>query len=178
MTSLPKLSCFCVILALILTASAEAKSPFLGGLGVPPGVAGGSGMIHCKTPLSGGLGIPGSIYTNWGFGSLGFPFWGYVPTFDQQYWLDYYRIPYFSKHPPVYYSYPVPRTYGYSPYAYPAGTRTPEIKPVGPIIQNKYVPQNAAATLDRVTAAPLRLKNPYLLGTGVESSLAAAGDNP
>ena len=35
--------------------------------------------------------------------------------------------PYFSLHPPVYYSYPVPRTYGYSPYAYPGTVMTPEI---------------------------------------------------
>ena len=36
-------------------------------------------------------------------------------------------IPYYSMHPPVYYSYPVPRAYGWSPWAYPPGTMTPEI---------------------------------------------------
>ena len=37
-------------------------------------------------------------------------------------------IPYYAAHPPVYYSYPVPRPYGFSPYAYPPGTMTPEPK--------------------------------------------------
>lgn len=43
--------------------------------------------------------------------------------------LDYpteRRVPYFAAHPPVYYSFPVPRTYGYSPFAYPPSARTPE----------------------------------------------------
>lgn len=39
------------------------------------------------------------------------------------------RIPYYALYPPVYYSYPVPRTYGYSPFAYPPGVMTPEVAP-------------------------------------------------
>ncbi len=35
--------------------------------------------------------------------------------------------PYFALHPPVYYSCPVPRSYGYSPYAYPPCVQTPEV---------------------------------------------------
>jgi hypothetical protein len=35
--------------------------------------------------------------------------------------------PYFALHPPVYYSYPVPRPYGYSPFAYPGWVRTPDV---------------------------------------------------
>ena len=38
---------------------------------------------------------------------------------------DNYRIPYYALYPPVYYSYPVARPYGYSPFAYPPGTMTP-----------------------------------------------------
>lgn len=55
--------------------------------------------------------------------------------------LDY-RVPYFAAHPPVYYSYPVPRTYGYSPFAYPPHVMTPEISaPMQPLeISNPYVP--------------------------------------
>ncbi len=44
--------------------------------------------------------------------------------------LDYpteRRVPYFAAHPPVYYSMPVPRTYGYSPFAYTPDTRTPDV---------------------------------------------------
>ncbi|MDZ4819623.1 MAG: hypothetical protein SGJ20_11680 [Planctomycetota bacterium] len=39
-----------------------------------------------------------------------------------------YSIPYFALHPPVYYSLPVPRTYGYSPWAYPPGVMTPDVE--------------------------------------------------
>jgi hypothetical protein len=35
--------------------------------------------------------------------------------------------PYFALHPPVYYSCPVPRSYGYSPYAYPGCVMTPDV---------------------------------------------------
>jgi hypothetical protein len=38
-----------------------------------------------------------------------------------------YEVPHFAAFPPVYYSEPVPRTYGYSPFAYPPNVMTPEI---------------------------------------------------
>lgn len=75
-----------------------------------------------------------------------------------------YRIPYFALHPPVYYSCPVPRTYGYSPFAYPPGTMTPEVASPGPVvIQNKFVPRAKASKpkSDQVTQMPLRITNPY-----------------
>lgn len=52
---------------------------------------------------------------------------------------DQDRLPYFSLHPPVYYSRPIPRTYGYSPFAYPGIVRTPDV-PVGDpqIVVNPY----------------------------------------
>ncbi|MBA4017349.1 MAG: hypothetical protein C0483_09260 [Pirellula sp.] len=52
---------------------------------------------------------------------------------------DQDRLPYFSLHPPVYYSRPVPRTYGYSPFAYPGIVKTPDL-PVGEpqIVVNPY----------------------------------------
>ncbi len=55
------------------------------------------------------------------------------------------RVPYFAAHPPVYYSAPVPRTYGYSPFAYGPSVRTPDVvqgcEPV--TIVNPYVPSSA-----------------------------------
>lgn len=41
------------------------------------------------------------------------------------------RVPYFALHPPVYYSYPVARPYGYSPFALPPGVAPvePQISP-------------------------------------------------
>jgi hypothetical protein len=79
-----------------------------------------------------------------GFGGLGFIGGGYDYGWDL---AELYRellnnVPYYALHPPVYYSEPVPRTYGYSPFAYPPGVMTPEIvtesKPV--TIINPYVP--------------------------------------
>src|SRR5215813_10941130 len=60
-------------------------------------------------------------------------------------------VPYFSMFPPVYYSMPVPRTYGWSPFAYPPGTMTPDVVEDMPQeIINPYVPQNK----DSVPAKP------------------------
>lgn len=87
-----------------------------------------------------------------------------------------YNVPYFAAFPPVYYSYPVPRTYGYSPFAYPPGVMTPEvIETVEPaVIENPYVPSSApqpqakpAKERDSTVAAPtasepLVIVNPYV----------------
>lgn len=70
----------------------------------------------------------------WGF--QGYPYFygrNVYTVYDQD------RLPYFSLHPPVYYSRPIPRTYGYSPFAYPGIVRTPDL-PVGDpqIVVNPY----------------------------------------
>ena len=85
-------------------------------------------------------------------------------------------IPYFSLHPPVYYSYPVARPYGYSPYAYPPGTMTPEVSVERPlIIENTFVPKKAisAPKRDRVARTPLRISNPYVVRSGDSRELEA-----
>lgn len=94
-----------------------------------------------------------------------------------------YRVPYFAAHPPVYYSHPVPRTYGHSPFAYPPHFRTPEIaEPIAPItITNPYVPASDkpaadAGESDETVSAPaapkpLVVMNPYVVG----GTLADAG---
>jgi hypothetical protein len=102
--------------------------------------------------------------------------------------IDDQRPPYFALHPPVYYSYPVPRTYGYSPFAYPGCVPTPDLhlefgEPG--TIDNPYVPDDQSpvdpnngpelpgaaptAARDRTARAPLRIGNPF-----VETTLAAA----
>lgn len=84
--------------------------------------------------------------------------------------LDY--IPYFAAHPPVYYSRPVPRTYGYSPYAYPAGTMTPDVRWVAPeVVLNPFYDSRPVAipaetphqpaSQEKVATRPLRLENPF-----------------
>src|SRR5436190_2059368 len=62
----------------------------------------------------------------------------------------YNNLPYFALHPPVYYSQPVPRTYGYSPFAYPPGVMTPELdgEPQPVTINNPYVPAATPAGAD------------------------------
>lgn len=67
----------------------------------------------------------------WSFGgTLGWPYNFYQDE----------HLPYFSLHPPVYYSMPVPRTYGWSPWAYPPGVLTPEVAECDPqVIENPHV---------------------------------------
>jgi hypothetical protein len=71
-------------------------------------------------------------------GGFPYPTWG--GYWDSPYATD--RIPtppYFAIHPPVYYSYPFPRTYGYSPYAYPGTIETPQIEIERPaVIENPH----------------------------------------
>ncbi|MBI1903993.1 MAG: hypothetical protein HYS13_23070 [Planctomycetia bacterium] len=87
--------------------------------------------------------------------------WCYAPY--HHYGIEH--VPYYALHPPVYYSYPVPRTYGYSPFAYPPGTMTPElqIREVKPkVIENPHVPQAEKTSTDRTAAArPKVIVNPY-----------------
>lgn len=85
----------------------------------------------------------------------------------------YNNLPFFALHPPVSYSYPVPRTYGYSPFAYPGYVMTPEIAaPIQPQeIINPHVPapksEASNAPADRATQVrpqvqPLVVVNPFV----------------
>jgi hypothetical protein len=87
--------------------------------------------------------------------------------------LDY-NVPYYAAHPPVYYSYPVPRTYGYSPFAYPPYVMTPDVEgeSVPLEITNPYVPStkqdkstqpaDSTAALSSDHVEPLVIINPYV----------------
>jgi hypothetical protein len=85
----------------------------------------------------------------------------YLPTgYSQE------SIPYFASHPPVYYSYLVPRAYGDSPFSYPPGTmdsmtNSPPAQPQ--IIKNWYI-DNDTSPIEQQTQArkPLRIINPYV----------------
>jgi hypothetical protein len=87
----------------------------------------------------------------------------------------YYRIPYYALFPPVYYSYPVARPYGYSPFAYPPGTITPEIPQKTAAIEylNPFVPQRPKVSEDKTASAPRVYNNPFVKRAETASTLAA-----
>ncbi|MGC4002447.1 MAG: hypothetical protein QM811_04615 [Pirellulales bacterium] len=61
--------------------------------------------------------------------------------------------PFYAMYPPVYYSQPVARTYGYSPFAYPPGTMTPEIvQEIPQTIVNPHVKESSAPKVNNTTA--------------------------
>ena len=101
------------------------------------------------------------------YGSLGFAHPGFFGYFNSPYASG--RIPtppYFAIHPPVYYSHPVPRTYGYSPYAYPGTVRTPEVS-IAPaeVIINPHAEQPEAETEAANNVKVVRaqvIENPYV----------------
>jgi hypothetical protein len=99
------------------------------------------------------------------------------------------HVPYFSAFPPVYYSTPVPRTYGYSPFAYLPHVQTPEVvESIQPQeIVNPHVPasvKDASASQkkedqDLTTQAsrkvePLLVINPYVTQSLNSKNMALA----
>ncbi len=119
----------------------------------------------------------GSTHACDGYGG-GFPAWGY--DYAGLYRLMSANVPHFAAFPPVYYSEPVPRSYGYGPFAYPPHVRTPEIvaAPVQPVtIINPYVEQaeddeqaDLGPTASNQPPAPLMVYNPYINSTASVAS--------
>ena len=96
-----------------------------------------------------------------GYGGYGWGAW----DIGRLYSVLSQNVPYYAAFPPVYYSVPVPRTYGYSPFAYPPGVMTPEVVMSEPLsITNPYfsdasssaATKPAEAPVDRTTSAPAR----------------------
>ena len=91
------------------------------------------------------------------------------------------RIPYYALYPPVYYSYPVARPYGYSPFAYPPGTMTPQVSPNAAAIEyrNPFVPSDSApkqtAASDQTVSAPRTYINPYVVQARAASNVPLLG---
>lgn len=80
-------------------------------------------------------------------------------------------IPYYAAHPPVYYSYPRARPYGYSPYPWPPVVTPTECavatEPL--IIKNPHVTQEreeVPAPDNHSAQAPLRFSNPHVVQAG------------
>lgn len=165
------------VLTCLMPEPSEAQGR--GGAGARSGGGGGfRGGRQSAIGRSAGHGFGGGGGWGGGFG-LGFNgyggYGGYGWDIAGLYNQLYNNLPYFALHPPVYYSAPVPRTYGYSPFAYPPGTMTPEIGcMVEPVtISNPYVPTStpgaapAAPSSDRAASVakpvePLVVINPYV----------------
>lgn len=121
--------------------------------------------------LAGGLSTAQAQGPGYGCGCWGGPYYSIY---------GYEHVPYFSLHPPVYYSYPVPRTYGYSPFAYPPGTMTPELHieaPAPQTMMNPFVPRDeeAAAEPDQTAGGPLRIVNPFVVGASPNAAQLTGG---
>lgn len=114
-----------------------------------------------QAQMRGGFGGFGGGYGGYGGWWTGLPY-GFAQSPQE--------LPYFAKYPPVYYSHPIARTYGYSPFAYPPGYMTPELQqaPAPADIINPYVPeQQAKPASDRNAAvqqppAPKVVLNPFV----------------
>lgn len=122
---------------------------------VAAGAAASESRAQCASSMYGG-------YGGWGAWDVG-----------RLYGVLSQNVPHFAAFPPVYYSYPVPRTYGYSPFAYPPGVMTPEVEMAEPLaISNPYFREptdaapSAAAKGDQTAAAaapkPQLIVNPYV----------------
>lgn len=85
------------------------------------------------------------------------------------------NVPYYAAFPPVYYSYPVPRTYGYSPFAYLPTEKTPEVvMEVEPLsMMNPYFERDVEPAIDAAESkvdrtagqaelGPVVINNPYV----------------
>jgi len=82
--------------------------------------------------------------------------------------------PYFALHPPVYYSAPVPRTYGHSPYAYPGTFRTPEIEAATPaMIENPHAKTTKANISDKSVQAAPEIRSQMVMNPYVKQTVAA-----
>jgi hypothetical protein len=100
--------------------------------------------------------------------------YGFYSQYAPYPWGCYYQhtlyssenVPYYALHPPVYYSYPVARTYGDSPFPYPPGLSALQAYssyPQPQMIKNEYV-EEATSPMDQQyqTHVPLRISNPFV----------------
>lgn len=106
-------------------------------------------------------------YYGWG--------WGPYRYYSSPYYPSDRRIPYFAEHPPVYYSVPVARPYGLSPFAYPP-TYEPAAAVEPLMVPNPHIEAepSSADSKERITRRapkPLVVENPYVSG---DSSVARA----
>jgi hypothetical protein len=96
-------------------------------------------------------------------------FWPYQGGYNGWYGGDVYysnysqeSVPYYALHPPVYYSYPVARTYGLYPFPYYADTPISPSATVEPkLVINSFVEQQTTQSIT-TEQQPLRILNPFV----------------
>ena len=113
----------------------------------------------------------GSLLSGEAKAQYGFFRGGCYPAYYGQWTSNVYpreHIPYYALHPPVYYSHPVSRPYGWSPFsdappAYATQRSRPAAEVVRPLtIRNPYVVGVSAVGEDPSAVQPLRIDNPYV----------------
>ena len=142
-----------------------------------------AGVLFLGTPQEADAGFPGGRR---GGLRLGVGFGGGYGYGDG---LSLYRNgqipvpPYFSLHPPVYYSAPVARSYGYSPFPYPGDVRTPNVAPVAAKMINNPYAQPVKQSQDKAEkpsedtvaeVAPQVVRNPYVDGSRFDNNVHVA----
>lgn len=113
-------------------------------------------LAVCGAALS--LGASGEAFADGPYGVYAWPAWERSVYVRE-------NIPFYALHPPVYYSYPVARPYGYSPFAYPPGVKTPEVEAPRPaILQNPHIAGfgGDARVSSTAKVQPKRIQNPYV----------------
>lgn len=126
-------------------------------------------LAICGVLLSASVGAS-QASAQFGPGGYGLGFFNYGGS----YYGNTFRVPYYALYPPVYYSYPVARTYGYSPFAYPPGTMTPNAPPkvaaleiVNPYVRSSDRPATPPTPkreelVDPTASQPRMYYNPYV----------------
>lgn len=128
----------CCALAVWATADLAAK-------GAPPASFNHRG----HNGFDGRFGFGGGYGAGYGWGGWGGELFGVELGGNED------RIPFYALHPPVYYSYPIARPYGDSPFAYPPGLYAAGTEEGGPkMIVNPYALPDAAPAKAGPNAAP------------------------
>jgi len=127
---------------------------------------------HPRGGFGGGFGGYGRGFVG------GYQSYGLGGPFEMPYAMG--RIPtppYFALHPPVHYSAAIPRTYGYSPFAYPGTYRTPELAAPPMEVMNPHVQPNVQVEpTNHLANAPVMVRNPFV-GRESEADVEVARSN-
>ncbi|MBL8828392.1 MAG: hypothetical protein JNM18_15530 [Planctomycetaceae bacterium] len=110
-------------------------------------------VVVALTPLF--ATTPAAQAQYWGSAFAGFG--GYYPFYVQE------RVPYFAVHPPVYYSTPIARSYGHSPYAYPSTLwHVPRLRTLAVANHHVVAVPQVLASLEVTPFQPQVIKNPHV----------------